>query len=154
MAILIWLMIVDFQSIKNADKNPKGLFVTWITFWLIKPFTIYGIASEAFITPELAKLYLAGAALLGAAPCTAMVFVWSTLTKGDLACIVLLVANKDLIILFTLVSIVKFLLCGKLAAHCPDCGAADFADLPDFCHRLHRLSYPEAAPIRSLHLPE
>ena len=74
MAILIWLMIypmmmkVDFQSIKNVGKNPKGLFVTWITNWLIKPFTMYGIASlfffvifKAFITPELATEYLAGA---------------------------------------------------------------------------------------------
>ena len=96
MAILIWLMIypmmmkVDFQSIRNVGKNPKGLFVTWITNWLIKPFTMYGIASlfffvffKAFITPELATEYLAGVVLLGAAPCTAMVFVWSTLTKGD-----------------------------------------------------------------------
>ena len=96
MAILIWLMIypmmmkVDFQSIKNVGKNPKGLFVTWITNWLIKPFTMYGIASlfffvifEAFITPDRATEYLSGAVLLGAAPCTAMVFVWSTLTKGD-----------------------------------------------------------------------
>lgn len=95
MAILIWVMIypmmmkVDFRSIKNVGKNPKGLFVTWIVNWLIKPFTMYGMASlfffvvfKAFITPELATEYLAGAVLLGAAPCTAMVFVWSALTKG------------------------------------------------------------------------
>ena len=81
---------VDFQSIKNVGKNPKGLFVTWITNWLIKPFTMYGISSlfffvlfKTFITPDLATQYLAGAVLLGAAPCTAMVFVWSTLTNGD-----------------------------------------------------------------------
>ena len=123
MAILIWLMIypmmmkVDFQSIKNVGKNPKGLFVTWITNWLIKPFTMYGIASlfffvifKAFITPELATEYLAGAVLLGAAPCTAMVFVWSTLTKGDPAYTVVQVATNDLIILFAFVPIVKFLL--------------------------------------------
>ncbi|HCR82815.1 MAG TPA: arsenical-resistance protein, partial [Lachnospiraceae bacterium] len=122
-AILIWVMIypmmmkVDFQSIKNVSKNPKGLFVTWVTNWLIKPFTMYGIASlfffvvfKAFITPELATEYLAGAVLLGAAPCTAMVFVWSTLTKGNPAYTVVQVATNDLIILVAFVPIVKFLL--------------------------------------------
>lgn len=123
MAILIWLMIypmmmkVDFKSIKNVGKNPKGLFVTWIVNWLIKPFTMYGISSlfffvifKAFITPGLATEYLAGAVLLGAAPCTAMVFVWSTLTKGDPAYTVVQVATNDLIILAAFVPIVKFLL--------------------------------------------
>lgn len=123
MAILIWLMIypmmmkVDFQSIKNVGKNPKGLFVTWITNWLIKPFTMYGIAAlfffvifKAFITPDLATEYLAGAVLLGAAPCTAMVFVWSSLTKGDPAYTVVQVATNDLIILIAFILIVKFLL--------------------------------------------
>lgn len=123
MAILIWLMIypmmmkVDFKSIKNVGKNPKGLFVTWVTNWLIKPFTMYGIASlfffvifKAFITPDLATEYLAGAVLLGAAPCTAMVFVWSSLTKGDPAYTVVQVATNDLIILVAFVPIVKFLL--------------------------------------------
>ena len=123
MAILIWLMIypmmmkVDFQSIRNVGKNPKGLFVTWVTNWLINPFTMYGIASlfffgifKAFIAPELATEYLAGAVLLGAAPCTAMVFVWSTLTRGDPAYTVVQVATNDLIILFAFVPIVKFLL--------------------------------------------
>ena len=123
MAILIWLMIypmmmkVDFQSIKNVGKNPKGLFVTWITNWLIKPFTMYAIASlfffvifKAFITPDLATEYLAGAVLLGAAPCTAMVFVWSSLTKGDPAYTVVQVATNDLIILVAFIPIVKFLL--------------------------------------------
>ena len=123
MAFLIWLMIypmmmkVDFQSIKNVGKNPKGLFVTWITNWLIKPFTMYGIASifffmifKAFIEPELAIEYLAGAVLLGAAPCTAMVFVWSSLTKGNPAYTVVQVATNDLIILIAFVPIVKFLL--------------------------------------------
>lgn len=123
MAILIWLMIypmmmkVDFQSIKNVGKNPKGLFVTWVVNWLIKPFSMYAIASlfflgvfKAFITPELAAEYLAGAVLLGAAPCTAMVFVWSTLTKGDPAYTVVQVATNDLIILVAFVPIVKLLL--------------------------------------------
>jgi ACR3 family arsenite transporter len=122
-AILIWVMIypmmmkVDFQSIQNVGKNPKGLFVTWVANWLIKPFTMYAIASfflfivfKNNITPELAKEYLAGAILLGAAPCTAMVFVWSTLTKGNPAYTVVQVATNDLIILIAFVPIVKFLL--------------------------------------------
>lgn len=122
-AILIWIMIypmmlkVDFQSVKKVGKNPKGLFITWITNWLIKPFTMYGIASlflftifKGMIAPELATEYLAGAVLLGAAPCTAMVFVWSTLTKGNPAYTVVQVATNDLIILIAFVPIVKFLL--------------------------------------------
>ena len=122
-AILIWVMIypmmmkVDFQSVKQVGKNQKGLFVTWVVNWLIKPFTMYAISSfflftvfKAFITPELATEYLAGAVLLGAAPCTAMVFVWSTLTKGNPAYTVVQVATNDLIILIAFVPIVKFLL--------------------------------------------
>lgn len=122
-AILIWVMIypmmmkVDFQSVKNVGKNPKGLFVTWIANWLIKPFTMYALASfflyvvfKGFIAPDLAKQYLAGAVLLGAAPCTAMVFVWSLLTKGNPAYTVVQVATNDLIILVAFVPIVKFLL--------------------------------------------
>lgn len=122
-AILIWLMIypmmlkVDFQSIKNVGRNPKGLFVTWITNWLIKPFTMFGIAwlffyviFKALIPAELAKDYLAGAILLGAAPCTAMVFVWSHLTKGNPAYTVVQVATNDLIILIAFTPIVAFLL--------------------------------------------
>jgi ACR3 family arsenite transporter len=123
MAVLIWVMIypmmmkVDFQSLRNIRNNPKGLYITWITNWLIKPFTMYAIASfffyvifKNFITPDLAKEYLAGAILLGAAPCTAMVFVWSTLTKGNPAYTVVQVATNDLIILVAFVPIVKFLL--------------------------------------------
>ena len=122
-AILIWLMIypmmlkVDFQSIKNVGKNPKGLFVTWVTNWLIKPFTMFGIAwlfffviFKTLIPAELAKDYLAGAILLGAAPCTAMVFVWSYLTKGDPAYTVIQVATNDLIILIAFTPIVALLL--------------------------------------------
>lgn len=122
-AILIWLMIypmmlkVDFQSIKNVGKNPKGVIVTWVTNWLIKPFTMFAIAwfffyiiFQNFISPELAKDYLAGAVLLGAAPCTAMVFVWSHLTKGDAAYTVVQVATNDLIILVAFTPIVGFLL--------------------------------------------
>ena len=122
-AVLIWLMIypmmmkVDFKSIKNVGKNPAGLFVTWVVNWLIKPFTMFAIASFFFfvvfkglISPELAKDYLAGAVLLGAAPCTAMVFVWSHLTKGNAAYTLVQVATNDLIILVAFTPIVAFLL--------------------------------------------
>ena len=122
-AILIWLMIypmmlkVDFLSIKKVGENPKGLVVTWVTNWLIKPFTMYGLAIFFFnvvfknlISPELATEYLAGAVLLGAAPCTAMGFVWSHLTKGDPAYTLVQVATNDLIILVGFVPIVAFLL--------------------------------------------
>ena len=123
MAVLIWIMIypmmikVDFKSVKYISKNPKGLFVTWIVNWLIKPFTMYGIAClfffvlfRAFIPVELATEYLAGAVLLGAAPCTAMVFVWSSLTQGNPVYTVVQVATNDIIILFAFGPIVKFLL--------------------------------------------
>ncbi len=122
-AILIWLMIypmmlkVDFHSIKKVGENPKGLIVTWVTNWLIKPFTMYGLAYlffyivfKNFLSPELAKDYLAGAVLLGAAPCTAMVFVWSHLTKGNPAYTLVQVATNDLIILVAFVPIVGLLL--------------------------------------------
>jgi len=122
-AILIWLMIypmmmkVDFASIKNVGKNPKGLYVTWVTNWLIKPFSMYAIAwffffvvFKSLIPANLAKDYLAGAILLGAAPCTAMVFVWSHLTKGNPAYTVLQVATNDLIILVAFTPIVALLL--------------------------------------------
>lgn len=122
-AILIWLMIypmmlkVDLKSIKNIRNNPKGLIISWITSWLIKPFLMFGLAIlffnlifRSFISPELAQQYIAGAVLLGAAPCTAMVFVWSSLTKGDPAYTLLQVATNDLIILVAFVPIVSFLL--------------------------------------------
>lgn len=122
-AILIWLMIypmmlkVDFQSVKNVGKRPKGILVTCVTNWLIKPFTMFGIAwlfffgvFEALIPVELAHEYLAGAVLLGAAPCTAMVFVWSYLTRGDAAYTLVQVAVNDLIILVAFAPIVAFLL--------------------------------------------
>lgn len=122
-AILIWLMVypmmmkVDFKSIKNVRKSPKGLYVTWITNWLIKPFTMFGIAYlffniifSSWISESLATDYLAGAVLLGAAPCTAMVFVWSHLTKGNAAYTIVQVATNDLIILVAFTPIVAFLL--------------------------------------------
>lgn len=107
--VLIWIMIfpmmmkVDFESIRSVGKNPKGLFVTWIVNWLVKPFSMYLVASfflmvlfRSLISTDLARQYLVGAVLLGAAPCTAMVFVWSTLTKGDPAYTVVQVATNDL----------------------------------------------------------
>lgn len=122
-AILIWLMIypmmlkVDFHSIRKVGQNPRGLVVTWVTNWLIKPFTMYGIAIFFFyvvyrsiIPRDLARQYLAGAVLLGAAPCTAMVFVWSHLTKGNPAYTLVQVATNDLIILAAFVPIVGLLL--------------------------------------------
>ncbi|MDD2437506.1 MAG: ACR3 family arsenite efflux transporter [Massilibacteroides sp.] len=122
-ALLIWLMIypmmlkVDFQSVKGVGKRPRGILVTCITNWLIKPFTMFGIAwlffyviFKAWIPDALADEYLAGAVLLGAAPCTAMVFVWSYLTKGNAAYTLVQVAVNDLIILVAFAPIVAFLL--------------------------------------------
>jgi ACR3 family arsenite transporter len=122
-AVLIWLMIypmmlkIDFSSIVNATKKPKGLIITCVTNWLVKPFTMYAIAAfflyvvfKSLIPAELAKEYLAGAVLLGAAPCTAMVFVWSHLTKGDPAYTLVQVAVNDLILLVAFTPIVAFLL--------------------------------------------
>lgn len=122
-AVLIWLMIypmmmkVDFKSIIKVKENPKGLYITWVVNWLIKPFTMYAIASlfffvifKSIIPVDLATDYLVGAVLLGAAPCTAMVFVWSHLTKGNPAYTVVQVATNDVIILILFVPIVKILL--------------------------------------------
>ena len=122
-AILIWLMIypmmlkVDFESIRNVGRHPKGLVVTCVTNWLIKPFTMFGIAwlffhvvFKALIPESLAGEYVAGAVLLGAAPCTAMVFVWSQLSKGDAAYTLVQVAVNDLIILVAFAPVVAFLL--------------------------------------------
>ena len=122
-AVLIWLMIypmmmkVDFTSLKNVRREPTGLYITWVVNWLIKPFTMFAITwlffhviFSAFIDPSLAKDYVAGAVILGAAPCTAMVFVWSHLTRGNPAYTVVQVATNDLIILIAFVPIVVFLL--------------------------------------------
>ncbi len=122
-AILVWLMIypmmvqIDFTSIKNAGSKPKGLFLTVVMNWLIKPFTMAFFAwvffdhiYSAYISPEDAKEYIAGAILLGAAPCTAMVFVWSYLTDGDPAYTLIQVSVNDLIILVAFIPIVGLLL--------------------------------------------
>ncbi len=122
-AILVWLMIypmmvqIDFASIKQVSKNWKGLGLTVFINWVVKPFTMAFFAwiffdkvFSAYLEPELAEQYLAGAILLGAAPCTAMVFVWSYLTKGDANYTLIQVSVNDLILLFAFIPIVKFLL--------------------------------------------
>jgi len=122
-AILIWLMIypmmlqVDFSGLKNVRKRPRGLILTIVVNWLIKPFTMAFFAwiffskiYSAFISPEQAGEYIAGAILLGAAPCTAMVFVWSYLTNGDPNYTLVQVSINDLIILVAFVPIVGLLL--------------------------------------------
>lgn len=122
-AVLIWAMIypmmlqIDFSSLKNVRKNPKGLVLTVVVNWLIKPFTMAFFAwifftkiYAAFISPDLAGEYIAGAILLGAAPCTAMVFVWSYLTDGDPNYTLVQVSVNDLIILVAFVPIVGLLL--------------------------------------------
>jgi len=122
-AILIWMMIfpmmvqIDFGSLKNVRKNLKGLGLTVFVNWLIKPFTMAFFAwiffdkiYAAWISPELADEYIAGAILLGAAPCTAMVFVWSYLSKGDANYTLVQVSVNDLILLVAFVPIVQLLL--------------------------------------------
>ncbi len=122
-ALLIWLMIypmllkVDFSCIKDCFKHTKGLTITLVVNWLIKPFTMYLFAVlfftvifKSFIDESLAKEYIAGAVLLGAAPCTAMVFVWSYLTKGNAMYTLLQVAVNNLIILIAFIPIVSLLL--------------------------------------------
>lgn len=122
-AILVWLMIypmmlqIDFSSLKNVGKRPKGLILTVVVNWLVKPFTMAFFAwifftkiYAAFISPDQAGEYIAGAILLGAAPCTAMVFVWSYLTNGDPNYTLVQVSVNDLIILVAFVPIVGLLL--------------------------------------------
>jgi ACR3 family arsenite transporter len=122
-AILVWLMIypmmvqIDFSSIKNVTKNLKGLWLTIIVNWLIKPFTMAFFAwiffdklYQAWLSPQDAEQYIAGAILLGAAPCTAMVFVWSYLTNGDANYTLVQVSVNDLILLVAFIPIVRFLL--------------------------------------------
>lgn len=130
-AILVWLMIypmmvqIDFSSIKNVSSNWKGLGLTVFINWVIKPFTMAFFAwifftkiFQAWLDPEQAQQYLAGAILLGAAPCTAMVFVWSYLTKGDANYTLVQVSVNDLILLVAFIPIVRFLL-GVTDIHIP-----------------------------------
>jgi arsenite transporter len=122
-AILIWFMIypmmvqIDFSSILGVRRQPRGLGLTLVVNWLIKPFTMFFFAwlflrviFAPLIPAELATEYIAGAILLGAAPCTAMVFVWSYLTKGDPAYTLVQVSVNDLIMLFAFAPIVALLL--------------------------------------------
>ena len=121
-AILVWLMIypmmvqIDFSSIKDVSKNMKGLGLTVVVNWLIKPFTMALLSYvffyhlyHAWVSPEDAQQYLAGAILLGAAPCTAMVFVWSYLTKGDANYTLVQVSVNDLILLVAFIPIIGLL---------------------------------------------
>jgi arsenite transporter len=122
--ILLWLMIypmmlkVDFSAIGDVARKPKGLLVTLFVNWLIKPFSMALLAwifmqhvFSAWISPEMAKQYTAGLIILAAAPCTAMVFVWSYLTDGDPAYTLVQVAVNDLIMLVAFAPMVMFL-CG------------------------------------------
>ncbi len=123
-AVLIWLMIypmmlkVDFRAVGGVAKRPKGLAVTLFINWLVKPFSMAFLGwlfmshiFSAWISPELAKEYTAGLIILAAAPCTAMVFVWSYLTDGDPVYTLVQVAVNDLIMLVAFAPIVMFL-CG------------------------------------------
>jgi len=124
-AILLWLMIypmmlkIDFASLKNVGKKPKGLLITLFVNWLVKPFSMAFFGWLFFkhifvpwIGPEMAQQYIAGVIILAAAPCTAMVFVWSYLVDGDAAYTLVQVALNDLIMLVAFAPIVKMLVSG------------------------------------------
>ena len=122
-AVLIWLMIypmmvqVDFSAIKDVGKKPKGIILTLVINWLIKPFTMallgwlfFKVLFVDFVDPQTASEYIAGMILLGVAPCTAMVFVWSQLTKGDPNYTLVQVSINDIIMIFAFAPITAFLL--------------------------------------------
>jgi ACR3 family arsenite transporter len=122
-AVLIWLMIypmmvqIDFASIKDVGKKPKGLVLTLVINWLIKPFTMaflgwlfFKVLFADWVDPTTATEYIAGMILLGVAPCTAMVFVWSQLTKGDANYTLVQVSINDVIMIFAFAPIAGFLL--------------------------------------------
>lgn len=122
-AVFIWVMIfpmmvqVDFSAIKDVGKKPKGLALTLVVNWLIKPFTMAALGWLFFkvifadlVDPQTATEYIAGMILLGVAPCTAMVFVWSQLTKGDANYTLAQVSINDLIMVFAFAPIAAFLL--------------------------------------------
>ncbi len=122
-AVFIWLMIypmmvqIDFSAIKDVGKNPKGLVLTIVINWLIKPFTMAGLGWLFFnvifadlVDPASAEEYIAGMILLGVAPCTAMVFVWSQLSKGDPNYTLVQVSVNDVIMIFAFAPITAFLL--------------------------------------------
>jgi ACR3 family arsenite transporter len=131
-AVLIWLMIypmmlkIDFASIKGVGRRPKGLIVTLVVNWLVKPFSMallgwvfFRILFVPFIGEELASEYIAGVIILAAAPCTAMVFVWSYLSDGDPAYTLVQVSVNDLIMLVLFAPIVKLLVSGASGLHVP-----------------------------------
>jgi ACR3 family arsenite transporter len=131
-AILIWLMItpmmmkVDFSSIRNVGRRPAGLLVTLLVNWLIKPFSMallawifFRFVFANFVSPAEADQYIAGCIILAAAPCTAMVFVWSHLTNGDPAYTLVQVSVNDLIMLILFVPIVQFLVTGASSLTVP-----------------------------------
>ena len=122
-AVLIWIMIypmmvnVDFAALRRLGDRPRGLIITVVVNWLIKPFTMAGLGLLFFellfrdlIAPADAKQYIAGLILLGAAPCTAMVFVWSQLTRGDATYTLVQVSLNDVIMIFAFAPIVALLL--------------------------------------------
>jgi len=122
-AALIWVMIypmmiqVDFSSLKDLGSRPRGLCITLVVNWLVKPFTMAGLGILFFeyvfaglVEPETAKEYIAGMILLGVAPCTAMVFVWSQLTRGDAGYTLVQVSINDLVMVFAFAPIAAFLL--------------------------------------------
>jgi len=122
-AVLIWVMIypmmvsVDFASIREVGRKPKGLCITLVVNWLVKPFTMallgvlfFNYIFAGLVTPEVAKEYIAGMILLGAAPCTAMVFVWSQLVRGDANYTLVQVSINDLVMVVAFAPIVSWLL--------------------------------------------
>ena len=122
-ALLIWLMIypmmiqIDFRSLKEVGSKPKGLILTLTVNWLIKPFSMallgwlfFHYLFADWVDPQSASEYIAGMILLGAAPCTAMVFVWSQLTKGDPSYTLMQVSINDIIMVFAFAPITAFLL--------------------------------------------
>jgi ACR3 family arsenite transporter len=130
-AVFIWVMIypmmvqVDFSTIKEVGKNPKGLVLTLVINWLIKPFSMAALGwlffegfFASFVSPETAQEYIAGMILLGVAPCTAMVFVWSQLTKGDANYTLVQVSVNDIIMIFAFAPIAGLLL-GVSDIHVP-----------------------------------
>ncbi len=131
-AILIWLMIypmmlkVDFSSVLNAGKNPKGLAITGVVNWMVKPFSMallgflfFQVLFLPWIGAELAAQYTAGVIILAAAPCTAMVFVWSYLVDGDAGYTLVQVALNDLLMLVLFAPIVQLLVVGASSLSVP-----------------------------------
>jgi arsenite transporter len=131
-ATLIWLMIVpmmmrvDFGALRGVGKRPRGLFITLFVNWLVKPFSMALFATlffrfifSAWISPADADQYIAGTIILAAAPCTAMVFVWSYLTDGDPAYTLVQVSINDILMLVLFVPIVRFLVSGASSLEVP-----------------------------------